>query len=262
MPVDLRVETDGKTENQKMEVVGTDTQYVVDTFGRPRRISIDPDDWVLKIDARPAGADRHPEGPAVGSAGRPCRRVWRSTRRPWTPIPQSSLASYRIGEILFYASATIRPASIPTATRCAATMSRAGPRSGATFRLAKSSTSPGQRDRGSQRVPLGRPDQRQHPGRGQRGQAVSAKALYAPGKRVASNSHETERPALGAGRFSWGSQIAHLLLEIAPAIRLADRPWPVPTWSSPVSGGPIGKVDDPPCSTRSPRSVIRTTTER
>ena len=48
MPVDLRIETDGKTENQKIEVVGTDTQYVVDTFGRPRRISIDPEDWVLK----------------------------------------------------------------------------------------------------------------------------------------------------------------------------------------------------------------------
>jgi hypothetical protein len=48
MPVELRVETDGKTENQKIEVVGTDTQYVVDTFGRPRHISIDPDDWVLK----------------------------------------------------------------------------------------------------------------------------------------------------------------------------------------------------------------------
>jgi len=48
MPVDLRVETDGKTENKKVEVVGTDTQYVVDTFGRPRHIAIDPNDWVLK----------------------------------------------------------------------------------------------------------------------------------------------------------------------------------------------------------------------
>ncbi len=48
MPVELRVETDGKTVNQKIDVVGTDSQYVVDTFGRPRRISIDPGDWVLK----------------------------------------------------------------------------------------------------------------------------------------------------------------------------------------------------------------------
>ena len=48
MPVDLRVETDGKTVDQKVDVVGTDSQYVVDTFGRPRRIAIDPGDWVLK----------------------------------------------------------------------------------------------------------------------------------------------------------------------------------------------------------------------
>ena len=42
------VETDGKTEDQKVDVVGTDRQYVVDTFGRPRHIVIDPGDWVLK----------------------------------------------------------------------------------------------------------------------------------------------------------------------------------------------------------------------
>src|ERR1035441_10123578 len=48
MPVELRVETDGKTETQKVDVVGTDTQYVVDTFGRPRHITIDPQNWVLK----------------------------------------------------------------------------------------------------------------------------------------------------------------------------------------------------------------------
>ena len=48
MPVELRVDTDGKTETQKIDVVGTDTQFVVDTFGRPRRIAIDPGNWVLK----------------------------------------------------------------------------------------------------------------------------------------------------------------------------------------------------------------------
>ena len=42
MPVELRVETEGKTEVKRVDVVGTDSQYVVDTFGRPRHISIDP----------------------------------------------------------------------------------------------------------------------------------------------------------------------------------------------------------------------------
>ena len=47
MPVDLRIETDGNTENKKIEVVGTNSPFTVETFGRPRRISIDPDHHVL-----------------------------------------------------------------------------------------------------------------------------------------------------------------------------------------------------------------------
>jgi hypothetical protein len=48
MPVELRVETDGKTETQKIDVMDATTPFSVDTFGRPRRISIDPQGWVLK----------------------------------------------------------------------------------------------------------------------------------------------------------------------------------------------------------------------
>ena len=47
MPVDLRIETDGKTENKRVEVVGTNSPFTIETFGRPRRISVDPDHRVL-----------------------------------------------------------------------------------------------------------------------------------------------------------------------------------------------------------------------
>jgi len=47
MPVDLRVDTDGKTENKNVEVVGTNSPFSIETFGRPRKISIDPDHHVL-----------------------------------------------------------------------------------------------------------------------------------------------------------------------------------------------------------------------
>src|SRR5260370_11911608 len=43
MPVDLRVDTDGKTEEKRIEVGGTDSPFSVETFGRQRRITIDPD---------------------------------------------------------------------------------------------------------------------------------------------------------------------------------------------------------------------------
>ena len=48
MPVELRIDTDGKTESKRIEVEGTDSAYSVDTFGRPRRITIDPNNQVLQ----------------------------------------------------------------------------------------------------------------------------------------------------------------------------------------------------------------------
>ncbi len=48
MPVDLKIDTDGKTEDKRIEVVGTDSAFTAETFGRPRRISVDPDNRVLK----------------------------------------------------------------------------------------------------------------------------------------------------------------------------------------------------------------------
>ncbi len=98
MPVDLRVETDGKTVNQDVEVVGTNTQYVVDTFGRPRRISIDPNDWVLKntpdLQVRIAilkGQQLVAQDDLIGALA--------EYKKALVANPQSSLASYRIGEV-------------------------------------------------------------------------------------------------------------------------------------------------------------------
>ena len=100
MPVELRIETDGKTENQKVEVVGTDTQFVVDTFGRPRRISIDPDQWLLKstsdLEVRIAilkGQQLVAQGDLTGALA--------EYKKALDANPQSSLANYRIGEVLF-----------------------------------------------------------------------------------------------------------------------------------------------------------------
>jgi len=100
MPVDLRIETDGKTVNQKIDVSGTNTQYVVDTFGRPRRISIDPADWVLKstpdLQVRIAilkGQQLVAQGDLVSALAQYQKALEANS--------QSSLASYRIGELLF-----------------------------------------------------------------------------------------------------------------------------------------------------------------
>jgi tetratricopeptide (TPR) repeat protein len=48
MPVDLRIDTDGKSETKRIEVSGTDSAFAVETFGKPRKIAIDPGNHVLK----------------------------------------------------------------------------------------------------------------------------------------------------------------------------------------------------------------------
>ena len=100
MPVELRVETDGKTEIKRVDVVGSDSQFVVDTFGRPRHIQIDPDNWLLKatpdLQVRVAilkGQQLVAQGDLAGALG--------EFQKALEANSQSSLANYRIGEVLF-----------------------------------------------------------------------------------------------------------------------------------------------------------------
>ena len=48
MPVDLKIETEGNPEEKRVEVVGTSSEFSVDTFGKPRSVVIDPNNRVLK----------------------------------------------------------------------------------------------------------------------------------------------------------------------------------------------------------------------
>jgi aminopeptidase N len=100
MPVDLRVDTEGKTVDKRVDVVGTDSQYVIDTFGRPRRVVIDPQGWVLKntpdLEVRVAIL-RGQQLAAQGDTGGALSEYQTALKSN----PQSSLANYRIGELLF-----------------------------------------------------------------------------------------------------------------------------------------------------------------
>ena len=100
MPVELRVETDGKTVNQKVDVVGTNSQYVVDTFGRPRHIAIDPGDWVLKSSADLQVRIAILKGQQLVAQG-DLTGALTEYQKALDANSLSSLASYRIGEVLF-----------------------------------------------------------------------------------------------------------------------------------------------------------------
>ncbi len=49
MPVDLRIDTDGEPEIKRVEVVGTASDFNIETFGRPRKVTVDPENRVLKF---------------------------------------------------------------------------------------------------------------------------------------------------------------------------------------------------------------------
>lgn len=48
MPIELRIETEGKTEDRRIDISGSEAQYSIETFGRPTKILLDPDNWLLK----------------------------------------------------------------------------------------------------------------------------------------------------------------------------------------------------------------------
>jgi hypothetical protein len=100
MPVELRIETEGKTETRRVDVSGTDSSYSVETFGRPRRITLDPQAWVLKstpdLAVRVAvlrGQQLVGQGDLTGALV--------EYQKALDTNKTSSLAAYRIGEIFF-----------------------------------------------------------------------------------------------------------------------------------------------------------------
>ncbi|WP_158945563.1 M1 family aminopeptidase [Granulicella sp. S190] len=100
MPIELRIETDGKTEIRRVDISGSDSQYSIETFGRPRRISIDPDNWLLKstpdLAVRVAvlrGQQQVAQGDLTAALV--------EYQKALDANKNSSLATYRIGEVFF-----------------------------------------------------------------------------------------------------------------------------------------------------------------
>ena len=100
MPVELRIETDGKTEIRRVDVAGNDSHYTVETFGRPRRISIDPDNWLLKSTPDLAVRVAVLRGQQLVAQG-DLTAALVEYQKALDANKNSSLAAYRIGEVFF-----------------------------------------------------------------------------------------------------------------------------------------------------------------
>jgi tetratricopeptide (TPR) repeat protein len=100
MPVEVQVETEGKTVNKRVDVMGPQTQFTVDTFGIPRKVSLDPQRRLLRNDDSLQVRVHILRGMAKAAANDDAGAI-AEYRAALALDATSSLASYRLGEIYF-----------------------------------------------------------------------------------------------------------------------------------------------------------------
>ena len=97
-PMEIQIETDGNPETKQIEVVGPESQFTVSTFGKPRRVKLDPNLKVLSIgdelgvDVQIARGDELRRLGQMSDAVAEYQRAIELKKR-------SSLAFFRIGEV-------------------------------------------------------------------------------------------------------------------------------------------------------------------
>ncbi len=100
MPVELKIDTDGKTEAKRIEVVGTNSAFTVETYGKPRRIVVDPDDRVLKNSSEIRLRASIQRGQGLTQQGDLAGALL-EFNKALDVNKNSSLAHYRIAEVFF-----------------------------------------------------------------------------------------------------------------------------------------------------------------
>ena len=103
MPVELRIDTEGNPETKWVDVLGMESPFIVETFGRPKPggIKVDPNNLVLKgsvsLRARAAIA----RGEELAELGRYYDAIGQY-QRALSIQPGRPLANFRMGEAFFY----------------------------------------------------------------------------------------------------------------------------------------------------------------
>ncbi len=100
MPIDLKVETEGNPEAKKIEVVGTSSEFAVETFGKPKNIVLDPDNQVLHFDNQTRVAVAIRRGEQFTQVGEYSEAL-KEYQKALEVTRNSSLAHYRVAEIWF-----------------------------------------------------------------------------------------------------------------------------------------------------------------
>ena len=103
MPVEVKVETEGNPEFKTIDVVGTNSDFVMETFGRPKPggIILDPNNNLLKASPKLRVRAAIARGEEFAEQGRYYDAV-QQYQRALEVQKNNSLANFRIGEAFFY----------------------------------------------------------------------------------------------------------------------------------------------------------------
>jgi tetratricopeptide (TPR) repeat protein len=100
MPVELLVDTDGKSELKKVDVVGPESNFAVPTFGKPKTVKVDPNQRILRISDDLRVAILIAKGDELRKASEPTEAI-SQYQKAIELNKRSSLALFKIGEVFF-----------------------------------------------------------------------------------------------------------------------------------------------------------------
>src|SRR5262245_47207963 len=100
MPVEIMIETDGKPEVKRVEVVGPESPFSVTTFGKPKSAKIDPNYKVLRNSEQLRVSAAIAKGDELRRLGEPTEAI-AEFQKAIELNKRSSLAFYRIAEAFF-----------------------------------------------------------------------------------------------------------------------------------------------------------------
>jgi tetratricopeptide (TPR) repeat protein len=100
MPVEMLIETEGEPEKKVIEVAGTASEFSVDTFGKPKRVVLDPNRKVLRVDDQIRVAVAIKKGEQLAELGS-FNEALQEYQKALEVNRNSSLAHYRIAEVFF-----------------------------------------------------------------------------------------------------------------------------------------------------------------
>jgi aminopeptidase N len=100
MPVDLHIETEGNPEDKRVEVMGTSSEFSIDTFGKPKSVIIDPANKVLRLNPQVRVEVAIRRGEQFAAVGENAEAL-KEYQRALDTQKNSSMAHYRVAQIFF-----------------------------------------------------------------------------------------------------------------------------------------------------------------